>query len=118
MGIDLIELFGLCDVPINSICNKVANGTQTNNKEFESMVQKQFPKLFCSGLGLCNRATATLYLKKGSRSVFRPKRPVPLGSLQSVERELDRLEKSDVIRKVNYSDWAAPIVAVKKAYLW
>ena len=114
MGIDLIELFGLWDVPINSICNAISSQSSLN-KGYASHVQQRFYKLFSSELGLCNRSSATLYLKEGSRSIFRPKRPVPLASLKSVEIELDRLEAANVLSKVNYSDWAAPIVAVKKA---
>ena len=32
----------------------------------------------------------------------------------AVEEELDQLERTGVLEKVDHSDWAAPIVAVSK----
>ncbi|XP_062714282.1 uncharacterized protein K02A2.6-like [Aedes albopictus] len=43
-------------------------------------------------------------------TVFLPKRPAPF----TIEAELDRLQSLDIITPVEYSPWAAPIVAVKK----
>jgi hypothetical protein len=54
-------------------------------------------------------------LRKDAKPIFRPKRPVPYAVLSIVDQELDRLHKAGVIRPVNYSRWAAPIVIVKKA---
>ena len=41
-------------------------------------------------------------------------RPVPLAMKAGVKHELDRLESEGVLEKVNYSEWAAPIVAIPK----
>ncbi|XP_058456713.1 uncharacterized protein K02A2.6-like [Malaya genurostris] len=46
--------------------------------------------------------------------VFRPKRPVPFHAIQKVNEELDRLQKLNIITPVDFSEWAAPIVVVKK----
>ncbi|XP_055615107.1 uncharacterized protein K02A2.6-like [Toxorhynchites rutilus septentrionalis] len=35
--------------------------------------------------------------------------------LPTVDEELDRLERLNIISPVNYSEWAAPIVVVRKA---
>ncbi|EPB66865.1 hypothetical protein ANCCEY_14045 [Ancylostoma ceylanicum] len=43
------------------------------------------------------------------------KAPVPYAAQPAVGKELDRLESIGVISKFNYSDWAAPIVIVKKS---
>ncbi|XP_055585227.1 uncharacterized protein K02A2.6-like [Uranotaenia lowii] len=40
--------------------------------------------------------------------------PVPFAALQSIEFELNRLEPLGIISPVEFSDWAAPIIAVKK----
>ena len=42
------------------------------------------------------------------------KRPVPYGVVDALDKELDRLQTLGVISPVNYSDWAAPVVVVKK----
>ena len=41
-------------------------------------------------------------------------RPVPFLALDAVNQELEHLEKMGVISKDSYSDWAAPMVYVKK----
>ena len=50
----------------------------------------------------------------GSKPRFCRPRTVPYALKQSVGKELDRLEESGVLRKVNHADWAAPIVPVRK----
>ena len=45
---------------------------------------------------------------------FKP-RPMPFALEDAVGQELDRLEKYGVIKKVDSSEWAAPIVTVPKA---
>lgn len=55
-----------------------------------------------------------MHLKVGSKPVFRPKRPVPYAALSIVEDELKRLQQAGVLKPVNFSSWAAPIVVVKK----
>ena len=41
-------------------------------------------------------------------------RSVPFSIKQAIEQELDVLERSGILEKVTYSEWAAPIVAVPK----
>ncbi|PIO53377.1 reverse transcriptase, partial [Teladorsagia circumcincta] len=48
------------------------------------------------------------------RPVFCRSRPVPHAALEAVNAELNRLEQMGVITPVNHSEWAAPIVCVKK----
>ena len=44
---------------------------------------------------------------------FKP-RPVPFAIKDAIGKKLDRLEQQAIIRKVDSSDWAAPIVPVPK----
>ena len=76
---------------------------------------KQFSPVFTSKLGFCSQAQVTLTLKPSTKPVFRPKRPVPYAALPLIDKELKRLEERKVITPVTYSQWAAPIVVVKKA---
>lgn len=46
--------------------------------------------------------------------VYKPKRPVPFTSVEKVDAELDRLPQLGIITPVDFSQWAAPIVVVKK----
>ncbi|XP_041774410.1 uncharacterized protein K02A2.6-like [Anopheles merus] len=106
-GADLIHLFGLGTVPMDSYCNHIATAEPRS-------WEKEFPSLF-SGTGLCTKAQIHLELQQGSRPVFRPKRPVAYAMEDAVNKELDRLENLGIISSCDYSDWAAPVVVVRKA---
>ncbi|UYV74834.1 K02A2.6-like [Cordylochernes scorpioides] len=41
--------------------------------------------------------------------------PVPFSIKEKIDKELDRLEKSQIIEKVNASDWSTPLVTVIKS---
>ncbi|XP_065080618.1 uncharacterized protein K02A2.6-like [Ochlerotatus camptorhynchus] len=56
-----------------------------------------------------------LELKSGKSPVFGPKRPVTYAMQQAVDDELDRLEQEQIITPVDFAEWAAPIVVVRKS---
>ena len=58
---------------------------------------------------------AHLSLKADVQPVYRKARPVPYNSREVVENELDRLESMGVIKPIEHTEWAAPILTVKKA---
>ena len=66
-------------------------------------------------MGLMKHIQAKLHVKEGTRPVFLKPRSVPYALKEPISRELDRLESQGVLEKVNYSEWAAPIVPVPKA---
>lgn len=109
-GLDLIETFQLDAVPINTLCNRV-----TGSSTIEERLKAEYPEVFSTALGKCTKATIKLELKPDQRPVFRPKRPVAYSVYQAVDDELDRLEQLRIITPVDYSEWAAPIVVVRKA---
>ena len=45
---------------------------------------------------------------------IQPKWNVPFASLPLINEELDRLERSGVLLKIQYSQWASPTISVKK----
>ena len=57
---------------------------------------------------------AHLSLRDGANTRFCHPRPVPFAIKETVGRELDRLEATGILRKVDHSDWAVPIVPVPK----
>ena len=73
-----------------------------------------FPELFREGIGKFNGVRQKLYVDdKVMPRCFKP-RPVPLALRGKVHAELDRLQAEGVIRPVDHSDWAAPIVPALK----
>ncbi|XP_058827854.1 uncharacterized protein K02A2.6-like [Topomyia yanbarensis] len=70
--------------------------------------------VFRNELGLCTKTKVKLELIPGATPVFRAKRPVAYTVHSSVDNELDRLQRVKIITPVDFSDWAAPIVVVRK----
>ncbi|XP_039451777.1 uncharacterized protein K02A2.6-like [Culex pipiens pallens] len=110
LGADWISAFGLWDVPFSSFCRKIAESAP----DAVQALQAQFPKVFTSEMGLCTKTKVQLALKENSKPVFRPKRPVAYAMQSAVETELQRLQDLGVLVPVDHSDWAAPIVVVRK----
>ena len=71
--------------------------------------------MFGEELGLMKQFQAKLHVNEGTRPVFLKPRSVPYALKDPISKELDRLESQGVLEKVNYSEWAAPIVPVLKA---
>ena len=74
----------------------------------------QFKDVFADGLGTVTTTEAKLSIDETATPKFCKPRPVPLALRAAVEQELDRLESDGVLEKVDFSEWAAPVVAVPK----
>ncbi|XP_055527169.1 uncharacterized protein K02A2.6-like [Wyeomyia smithii] len=111
MGIDWIEQFGLWSIPIDSICNQLQ--TKTVDKQISDFRAKH-ADVFNGTLGHCKKIKVKLFLKSNAKPIFCPKRPVPFNTIPLVNAELTRLQSLGIIEPVDFSEWAAPIVAVRK----
>ena len=70
--------------------------------------------LFKEELGTIHPYKATLQVKPDAIPKFCKLRRMSFALKDAVGQELDRLEKQGVIKRVDSSDWAAPIVTVPK----
>ena len=70
--------------------------------------------MFKPGLGTIKGHKADIQVKDGVSPVFRKARPVPYAVKEKVDREIERHEHEGVIKKVESSEWALPIVCVPK----
>ncbi|VDL77978.1 unnamed protein product [Nippostrongylus brasiliensis] len=93
----------------------VAQVGVNKGSDVEKELMETFPAVFEEGLGHCTKEKAELILVQGVRPVFRACRPVAHAAMESVDKELDRLLEMGVIMPVTHSEWAAPIVCVRKA---
>ncbi|XP_053691514.1 uncharacterized protein K02A2.6-like [Sabethes cyaneus] len=109
-GIDLMDQFGLWNQPITAFCNQVA----IQQTQDVSDLRARFPDVFTTKMCLCNKTPIQLVLKDNFKPVLRPKRPVAYSMQSVVEEELHRLESLGIIKKVDFSNWAAPIVVLRK----
>ncbi|XP_018494212.1 uncharacterized protein K02A2.6-like [Galendromus occidentalis] len=78
-------------------------------------LKSKFPKLFETSLGLCTKTEVELLLKPDASPVCLPARPLVMPVRELVDQELDRLVNNGTLCRVDSSDWAAPIVVVRKA---
>lgn len=71
-------------------------------------------ELFKEGYGKIKDFKATIRVQSDAKPIFHKPRPVPYALRESVEKELERLQKNGIVTQVERSDWAAPIVVVPK----
>lgn len=111
-GSDLMEQFNLWNKPIDSYtsCNTVQVNSIT-----ESDIYKMFPQVFRNEIGHCTHFKVHLQLKPQAVPVFRPKRQVAYAAKEHLDTELCKLEREGILSPVTFSEWAAPIVVVRKA---
>lgn len=110
LGIDWIEKFKIWEHPISSICAVVREKPEIKIAD----LKHEFSAVFNDKPGTCVKTKAHIHINPNSKPVYRPRRPVPFAALQAVEDELNRLEELKIITPVQFSEWSAPIVVVKK----
>ncbi|XP_053686250.1 uncharacterized protein K02A2.6-like [Sabethes cyaneus] len=109
-GSDWMELFNLWDVPISQFCHRINDQSEQGIEA----IQTRFPKVFTEKMGLCTKTKIQFTLKGDTKPVFRPKRPVAYSVQVAVEEEIQRLLRLGILKPVEHSEWAAPIVVVRK----
>ncbi|XP_046563364.1 uncharacterized protein K02A2.6-like [Haliotis rubra] len=77
-------------------------------------LKEAYPSVF-NGKGVIKTFKADVKVQPNVNPRFCRARPVPYALREAVEKEIDRLEKEWIIRKVEKSDLATPIVVVPKA---
>ena len=74
----------------------------------------KYPEVTKSGLGRLKGLKAEVKLKAGAKPQFCRSRPVPFALREKVEEALWKQVEEGELEQVDRSDWAAPIVVVKK----
>ena len=77
-------------------------------------LRTKYSSLFDGNVGTIKGVNAHLKIKENAVPQFFKPRPVPFAPKEKIVEELRRLEKIDVLEKVEFSDWATPIVPVLK----
>ena len=79
----------------------------------DSIFQKH-SKLFAKELGLVKKTKAKIHIDPQNKPQFYKARPIPYALRNKVNEELQRLEQTGIIKRVEFSEWAAPIIPVFK----
>ena len=53
-------------------------------------------------------------MKENTRPIFRKKRNVPFAATEEINKELERLVNMGILSKVEFSEWDAPTVCIRK----
>ena len=117
-GLDWSDRFGLSQQGL-SVFKEAANSIeiakcQADLEEKIAKLSSQFSDVFKPELGHCTKMKVQVHLKPGAKPVFFKHRDIPFSRRQAVKDELDRLVREGVLERLNYSDYAAPIVVVSK----
>lgn len=78
-------------------------------------LKQEFSEVFEPGLGEFKNFQAKLVLKEKHKPKFCKARSVPWAIRSSVDEEIRRLEQEKIITSVTTSEWATPLVIVRKA---
>ena len=92
---------------------KLTREEETTQTSLEGLLE-EYQEVFNEELGTMKEIKAKLHVKEGSVPKFHRPRPVPYAMRQPVEDEIHRLEREGILRKVDHSEWAAPVVPVPK----
>ena len=111
-GAPLLGRDWLSVMQLNWAMVKSVAGADTELRE--RTLKKKFSELFDGSLGKVKGVEATLELREDARPRFFKPRPVPFAVQQPIGDELESQLKSGILRKLEYSDWASPIVSLRK----
>ena len=79
-------------------------------------VLQQFKEVFREELGMARTPSVHLKLKQDSQPKFVPTRSIPFAIKDAVAQEIQRLELVGILKKIEFSRWATPVVPVPKRY--
>lgn len=88
--------------------------SQGSVKQQVSELKAKYPALFDGTLGKVRGVEAKLELQEGATPRFFKPRPVPFAVQQPIADELESELQQGILKRIEYSDWASPIVALKK----
>ena len=111
MGRDWLRKICLDWCSIKSL--QAPTATLSPKERLDTMLDK-YSDLFEDKLGTFTSAKTELALKEDSQPCFLKTRQMPYALKPKVEEELRRLQNEGILNKVEWSEWATPIVPVPK----
>lgn len=118
LGMDWIaedpEIISALQGPSSPIKTVTFTSRPVTEESLLTFVTQRYPDVFQDGIGRCTKLNAVLKLRENTTKVFRKARPVAYAVLPLVHQELDRLQEAGIISPVEHSDFAAPVVVVRK----
>lgn len=90
------------------------SGQYTIRADSVEKLKDKYSDIFQPELGTVQGVKASLHIKDDVTPVFYKPRPVPFSMRPAVENELERMQNEGIIKPVEVSEWATPLVCVPK----
>lgn len=103
------QMSSLQSYHISSSCREI-----DRNKYVNEIISRH-EALFDGTLGRYTGGEARLCVREGAVPIFMRARPLPYALRSRVDAELDAMLAAGVVEPVDHSDWATPLVVVRKA---
>ena len=103
-----------CAVAMGANVLKLSKTPEGVMQQKVDQLLQQYESVFSEGVGTLIGHKADLKVEEGCQPSFHKPRQVSYALRPKVEAELTRLEKDGILSKVEYSEWATPIVPVVK----
>ncbi|XP_037555072.1 uncharacterized protein K02A2.6-like [Dermacentor silvarum] len=99
-----------------AICgiNQAPEERPIERQKLVQRLQKKYQTVFSGEIPGHNEPPVDLELHPDASPKFLKARPIPLSLQPAYERELNKLEQQAIIEPTQHSDWATPMVAVRK----
>ncbi|XP_055714741.1 uncharacterized protein K02A2.6-like [Phlebotomus papatasi] len=116
-GVEWIEALGLWDIAPSKYCNSIKRDLDTSEVVIPEPGTRPgcqvSPEIIPGRVWYKDWSVHESHSHHSPPAQF-PKRPVAYHMTSAIDDELQRLQSSGIISPVEYSEWAAPIVVVKK----
>lgn len=106
LGRDFISLFKLELIPVN-YCEQ--------NDPIINELQDKYASVFSDELGKFNKYKVSIQLKENTKPIFFKARPIAFALKDKINDEIDRLLRVGILKQVDYSEYASPVVPVLKS---
>ena len=111
-------LFGrdwLHSIKLNwNVIKSVTTSPKRTPLETVDDLKKKYSNVFKEELGTLKHISARINVPEEATPKFCKARSVPYAMRPQVDKELDRLVNTGILRKVEHSEWAMPIVPIPK----
>ena len=91
--------------------HRLTSNTASTQRRLDELLQHH-SAVFGEDRGRFHHCKRRLHLVDGAKPWFFKARPLPYSLREKVARELDRLENDGILTKVDWSEWATPVVSV------
>ncbi|XP_053550471.1 uncharacterized protein K02A2.6-like [Bombina bombina] len=113
-GRSWIQALGMPKLPQQLPLNKLLDQSGNSNSSWINSLKHKYKTVFDGNLGLVKDKQIQLHLKENAIPKFCKPRVVPFALKPKIEAELERLRNQGIIVPVSSSEWASPIVPVRK----